>query len=146
MVGQQTPGGVDNANGLFIESAAGLSRLKAAGGRASQRPYHLPHRGPAPMAFPADTETLAAVYRFCLERGVRPLILGAGSNVLAPDGGLNRLVVCTRELTGLTVQGTLLTAECGVLLSRLASFARDQGLTGLSLPTASRAPSAAGSI
>lgn len=87
--------------------------------------------GPAPMAFPSDAGVMAAVYRFCLERGVRPLILGAGSNVLAPDGGLNRLVLCTREMTGLTARGTVLTAECGVLLSRLASFARDQGLTGL---------------
>ena len=44
--------------------------------------------GPAPMAFPSDAGVMAAVYRFCLERGVRPLILGAGSNVLAPDSGL----------------------------------------------------------
>ena len=66
--------------------------------------------GPAPMAFPSDAGVMAAVYRFCLERGVRPLILGAGSNVLAPDSGLNRLVLCTREMTGLTAQGTVLTA------------------------------------
>lgn len=87
--------------------------------------------GPAPMAFPADADGLAAVYRFCLDRGVRPLVLGAGSNVLAPDAGLDRLVLCTREMTGLTLDGTAVTAESGVLLARLASFARDHGLTGL---------------
>lgn len=88
--------------------------------------------GPAPMAFPGSAAELAKIYRFLLERGCRPLILGAGSNVLAPDAGLSRLVLCTREMAGLalTAPGRI-TAESGVLLSRLASFARDMGLAGL---------------
>ena len=88
--------------------------------------------GPAPMAFPSSCEELEELYRFCLSRGVDPLILGAGTNILAPDGGLDRLVICTRELTGLRDLGNgEIEAECGVLLSKLACFARDLGLTGL---------------
>jgi len=88
--------------------------------------------GPAPMAFPASVEELAAVYRCCLAHQVQPMILGAGTNVLAPDAGLDRLVICTRGLTGLRDLGDgLIEAECGVLMAKLACFARDLGLTGL---------------
>ena len=88
--------------------------------------------GPAPMAFPTADEELAALYRFCLQEGVKPLLLGAGTNVLAPDSGLDRLVICTRQMTELRDCGNgILEAQCGVLLAKLASFARDLGLTGL---------------
>lgn len=78
MVGQQTPGGVDNANGLFIESAAGIPRLKAAGGRASQRPYHLPHR---------RTCAHGLSVRCRCHGGGLPLLSGAGRSALDSRGG-----------------------------------------------------------
>ena len=88
--------------------------------------------GPAPVAFPQSAAELEAVYRYCLSQGHRPLVLGAGSNVLAPDEGLSRLVLCTREMRGLSLAAPgRIAAESGVLLSRLATFAREQGLTGL---------------
>ena len=84
------------------------------------------------MAFPQSAAELEAVYRFCLSKGHRPLVLGSGSNVLAPDEGLSRLVLCTREMRDLSLAAPgRIVAESGVLLSRLATFAREQGLTGL---------------
>jgi len=88
--------------------------------------------GPAPMVFPATCEELADLYRFCLEHDVKPLLLGAGTNVLAPDHGLQRLVICTKELSHIRDLGNdTIEAECGVSLARLACFARDLELTGL---------------
>lgn len=88
--------------------------------------------GPAPMAFPTTPSELTALYRFCLEKGHHPVILGAGTNVLAPDEGLRRLVVNTRGLRELAAQpGGEITAQCGVPLAQLANFARARGLTGL---------------
>jgi len=88
--------------------------------------------GPAWMAFPASCGELTALYRFCLAREIKPLLLGAGTNVLAPDVGLDRLVICTRELSQMKDLGDgMIEAECGVSLARLACFARDLGLTGL---------------
>ena len=88
--------------------------------------------GPAPMAFPASENELIDLYRFCLREGVQPLVLGAGTNILAPDAGLSRLVICTRQMSGLRDCGDgMVEAQCGVLLAKLASFARDLGLTGL---------------
>ena len=88
--------------------------------------------GPAPMAFPSDPEELMQLLSFCRQEQVQPLILGAGTNVLAPDAGLERLVICTKAMTRLTDLGEgRVEAQCGVPLARLAAFARDLGLTGL---------------
>ena len=88
--------------------------------------------GPATIAMPKNTDELIEVYRFCIEEKNEPLILGAGTNILAPDNGLERLVICTKQLGAVRQLGNgRLEADSGALMSRLASFARDCGLTGL---------------
>ena len=88
--------------------------------------------GPAPMAFPDSVDALVEVYRFCLAQKVQPLILGAGTNVLAPDEGMDRLIISTKGLSKITDMGDgILEAEAGVPMAKLACTARDLGLTGL---------------
>ena len=88
--------------------------------------------GPATMAFPSSCEEMTELYRWCVKNGIQPMILGAGTNVLAPDQGLECLVICTKDLSRITDLGNgMIEAECGVQLSRLACFARDLSLTGL---------------
>ena len=88
--------------------------------------------GGAAMAFPASCEELTELYRLCLQAGHAPLVLGAGTNVLAPDEGTDRLVICTKELTSVENLGDgKLLAQCGVTLTKLANYAKDLGLTGL---------------
>ena len=87
--------------------------------------------GPAKlMLFPTTAEEL----KICLSTlPERPLLLGAGTNILAPDEGLDRPVICLREqLNGLRLlPGDRIEAEAGVTLARLAVFAREHSLTGL---------------
>ena len=90
--------------------------------------------GPAEvMAFPQNAEQLKAVLLAARELGVCPLILGAGTNVLAPDEGIRGLVIYTRdalrEMRLLTP--TRIEAMAGAPMARLALFAKDAGLTGL---------------
>ena len=90
--------------------------------------------GPAAVfAQPASAQELAALLRLAKSRGIRPRILGAGTNVLAPDEGLRELVICTKDaLTGLSVlDGGELAAYAGETLARTAVFARNHALTGL---------------
>ena len=88
--------------------------------------------GPAVIAFPKTCDELLCIYRFCLEEDHKPLILGAGTNILAPDAGIGRLIICTKALSRIIDLGNgVLEAECGVLLARFACFARDLSLTGL---------------
>lgn len=90
--------------------------------------------GPAKrMAFPEKGEQLVLLLSMARECGARPLVIGNGTNLLAPDRGLDRLVIETSGLSRLDAgeEPGSLTAESGVSLARLADFACKQGLTGL---------------
>ena len=90
--------------------------------------------GPAEVFVQPKTEAeLAQTLRLCADLGVQPVLLGAGTNVIAPDEGLSGVVICTRDcLAGLRrLTDTEIEADCGVPLAKLAVFARDHGLTGL---------------
>lgn len=90
--------------------------------------------GPAEvMAFPRTQEELTALLRAAQALDVRPRLLGAGTNVLAPDEGLRGLVIVTRDcLVGLERRGEVqIAAMSGVSMAKLALFAMEVGLTGL---------------
>lgn len=90
--------------------------------------------GPAELFLQPKTEAeLAEILRLCRKMKLQPVVLGAGTNVVAPDEGLRGVVICTRDcLAGLRrLSETEIEADCGVPLARLAVFARDRSLTGL---------------
>ena len=83
------------------------------------------------MALPRTTEQAVQAVRAAAEEGIAPFFLGNGSNLLVPDGGVDTFVIKTAGLNEITVESDCITAQSGVLLSRLAVTARDHGLTGL---------------
>ena len=90
--------------------------------------------GPAAvMVFPENEEQMEDVFRLCREEGVRPLILGAGTNVLCADEGLDTLLVETKTNFSAIhdMGGGILEVRSGCTLSRLATYAMEQGLSGL---------------
>lgn len=103
--------------------------------RAEPMSHHTSFRtgGPAQIACPRTEESLRALLELCSRSGVRVRILGAGTNVLAPDAGMEELVICLKDgLTGLhALSGSRIEAYAGESLARTAIFAREQGLTGL---------------
>ena len=90
--------------------------------------------GPAALAaFPKSEEELSHILKLCAEQGVEPVILGAGTNVLAPDAGLNKLVIVLKDaLEGMEqVSDTCIRVMAGVTMSRAAVFAAGLNLGGL---------------
>ena len=90
--------------------------------------------GPAAaMAFPKSEDQLACILQFCQKTKCAPVILGAGTNVLPRDEGLDALVICLRD--GLTtlrrLDGNRLEVGAGVTMARAAEFACREGLSGL---------------
>ena len=84
------------------------------------------------MALPATVEQASFAVRASAEVGLRPFFLGNGSNLLVSDSGCDAFVIKTlNNLCGARVDGTVIEAESGILLSRLAVLARDNGLSGL---------------
>lgn len=88
--------------------------------------------GPAKrMAFPKTAEELIVLDGFLRDALVRSILLGNGTNVLFPDEGLDAVVIATGEMDAIERDGDTLNADAGVSLARLATFAWQEGLTGL---------------
>ena len=88
--------------------------------------------GPAElMALPASAEELAELCALLRRMGEKPLILGNGTNVLAPDEGLRGVVVVTKQASAAAAEGETLRASCGASLTQLSALAAEKGLTGL---------------
>lgn len=90
--------------------------------------------GPAEaMAFPKNREELAELLNESCLWDRKPVILGAGTNVLAPDEGMKGLIICLKDcLDGMErVDGTSIRVMAGVTMARAAVFAASQGLSGL---------------
>ena len=85
------------------------------------------------MAFPKTKEELAAVLKTSALLDCKCIILGAGTNVLAPDEGLSGLVICLKDcLDGMEqLDDTHIWVMAGVTMSRAAVYAANLGLSGL---------------
>ena len=84
-------------------------------------------------AFPKTEEALSRLLKCCAEAGVKPVILGAGTNVLAPDEGLRSLVIVLKDaLEGMErISDTCIRVMAGVTMARAAVFAAGLNLGGL---------------
>ena len=90
--------------------------------------------GPAEiMAFPRNERELSEILRVSKELDIKPAILGAGTNVLAPDEGVTGLVICLKDcMYGMEVlEDNAVRIMAGVTMSRAAVFAANQGLKGM---------------
>ena len=85
------------------------------------------------MAFPRDTEELSALLKAADSLSLKPAILGAGTNVLAPDQGIDNLVICLMDCLGGMEQldDAHIRVAAGVTMTRAAMFAAKLGLSGL---------------
>ncbi len=94
--------------------------------------------GPADaFVSPASTLEIAAVLRFCRERGVPLTLLGNGSNVVVSDRGIRGAVLALGEDFARIEEGERgegfreVHAQAGARLAVLAAFAGRLGLSGL---------------
>lgn len=85
------------------------------------------------LAIPSDVMSLSHICSILKDNKLAPMILGNGTNVLFPDEGLSGLfIISTEKLTKLFLlpDGGIY-AEAGVSLSKLSTFAQQNGLAGL---------------
>ena len=85
------------------------------------------------MAFPKSAEELSKILKTSVLLDCKCAILGAGTNVLAPDGGIKGLVICLKDcLDGMEqINDTTIRVMAGVTMTRAAVFAANLGLSGL---------------
>lgn len=85
------------------------------------------------MAFPKSPDELSRILKASVLLDCKPAILGAGTNVLAPDEGMKGLVICLKDcLGGMEQTGERsIRVMAGVTMTRAAVFAANLGLSGL---------------
>jgi len=85
------------------------------------------------MVFPEGEAELIQAVKLLHEADIVPLLIGNGSNLLPADTPIDRIAIKTQD--GVShlerLEGNVIYASAGTRLSRLATFARDEGLTGL---------------
>jgi UDP-N-acetylmuramate dehydrogenase len=92
------------------------------------------------MLFPGDSGCLIELLDILGGHGVTPYIVGNGTNILAGDANINKIVINTKKLYNIsstaqddsTKQEYIdLTVDAGALLSKTAVYALERGFTGL---------------
>lgn len=88
--------------------------------------------GPADcLAVPHTIDEAEKVIRSCRQEGVPCFIMGNGSNLLVSDQGFRGVVVqLYKEFAGIETEGTLIRAQAGASLARIAAEALRNGLEG----------------
>jgi UDP-N-acetylmuramate dehydrogenase len=82
---------------------------------------------------PSDENDLIAAIRYARSADLSLTILGAGSNVIAPDAGISGVVIVTRECLDSIdfLGGDIVRAGAGAMLDDLIDAAAGKGLQGL---------------
>lgn len=85
------------------------------------------------MAFPKNAQELSEILKQSALLDTKPVILGAGTNVLAPDDGVEGIVICLKDcLDGMErLNENSIRVMAGVTMTRAAVFAANLGLSGL---------------
>lgn len=85
------------------------------------------------MAFPRNADELKNVLKVSTMLDTKPAILGAGTNVLAPDNGISGVVICLKDafLGKRRLDETTIEVMAGETMTKAAIFAANLGLSGL---------------
>lgn len=89
--------------------------------------------GPADyFAAPRTQEQITGLLSFCEREGLPYFLMGNGSNLLVGDEGFRGLIIqLWRNFSQITMNGNVITAQAGAMLSAVAKRAALEGLTGM---------------
>lgn len=89
--------------------------------------------GPADvMFFPDSRESVLAGLKLAKEMAIPAIVIGNGSNLIVRDKGIRGLVLVLGErFAEICIEGECIRAQAGAMLSRVASAAQENGLSGL---------------
>lgn len=85
------------------------------------------------LIIPNSADSLKEIIAFCSSKGIKPLIIGNGSNLLVTDKGINGVVIKIGSPMSKIqlVDETTIFCEAGASLKSLCMFALENSLSGL---------------
>lgn len=88
--------------------------------------------GPADfLATPKTLDEMSTIIKWANLKNLPITILGAGSNILVSDDGVEGVVILSTELNKFHIRGLLCVAQCGLNLDTLINIAIEHNLSGL---------------
>lgn len=89
--------------------------------------------GPADILIaPANKDEIMGIVNVCRENDIPMLVVGNGSNLIVRDNGIRGVVLKMYDsFSDIKVEGDLLRAQAGVLLSKVANTALNHSLAGM---------------
>lgn len=88
--------------------------------------------GPADLLVQPKAEQIAPILEVCRNEEIPWTIIGNGSNLLVGDGGIRGVVLeIGKQMSDIAIEGTVITAGAGAMLSSIASRAAAAELTGM---------------
>ena len=82
------------------------------------------------LAYPRTMKSFLALLSRLHAEGEKVTVLGAGSNTIITERGMDGVVVSTRRLKAVRFDGNTVEAECGAMLSSIMNNSIKRGLTG----------------
>ena len=87
--------------------------------------------GPADiLLIPKDKKQVIDSIEVCIKNNIPFYIIGNGSNLLVRDGGFRGVVISMKSVKNITVNDTIIEADCGVMLKDVSNIALENSLTG----------------
>ena len=88
--------------------------------------------GPADLLVQPKAEQIAPILEVCRNEEIPWTVIGNGSNLLVGDGGIRGVVLeIGKQMSDIVIEGTVITAGAGAMLSSIASRAAAAELTGM---------------
>ena len=82
--------------------------------------------------YPKDAAEIKAIIDYCNDNNERYIVIGNGSNIIFMDDGYDGIVIKIFNLmSNYSVEGDLIKADAGCILSKIANAAKDNSLTGM---------------
>ncbi|NLB20481.1 MAG: UDP-N-acetylmuramate dehydrogenase [Clostridium sp.] len=79
---------------------------------------------------PESVEKLIKVIHYVNKNSIPTFLIGNGSNLLVRDGGIRGIVIKTEQIKNISIEGNILSAECGAELADISTAAYNASLTG----------------
>ncbi|BCS82138.1 UDP-N-acetylmuramate dehydrogenase [Anaerocellum diazotrophicum] len=83
------------------------------------------------IVFPKNTKQLIEVLTVAKDKAINHVVVGNCSNILVSDKGFDGAIITTVKIDFFKIDGNVIEAECGAMLSQIAKKACEAGLKGL---------------
>ncbi len=82
------------------------------------------------LVYPRNMKSFLQLLKRYHDEGEKVTVLGAGSNTIITEQGIDGVVISTKKLKEVRIDGTRVEAECGAMLSFIMNKSIRLGLTG----------------